>query len=293
MLQSMTGYGRGEYTHNDITAVIELRTVNHRYLDIALRMGRNLYGLEKNIRREVTACIARGKVDVAIQLTHSAEDDLSLHLNVQQAARLATLLRELQQAAGCPGELDMASLLTFKDVLFVQQEQDADAVASWAAIEPALHAALQTLQSMQAAEGTETVRDMRERLNTVQTCVDHIETAAPHLLRQRQDGLREKIKSLCDGVTVDEGRLTQEIALIADRSDITEELVRLKSHIKQFQQWLDADGAIGRKLDFLMQEMNREINTIGSKISDSDIALQVVEVKNELEKIREQIQNIM
>ncbi len=293
MLQSMTGYGRGEYTHDDLKAIVEIRAVNHRYLDISLRMSRSLYGFEKDIRTIVSARIARGKVDVSIQLERAGESDLNLRLNTQQADRLATLLRELQQTAGCTGELDMASLLIFKDALFEQQDPDSDTDKSRHAIEPALHAALEAMQSMQTAEGAETVRDMHERVSTVETCVAAINSAAPDLLRQRQETLRDKIKALCEGIAVDEGRVTQEIALMADRSDITEELVRLTSHIKQFQQWLEAEGAIGRKLDFLMQEMNREINTIGSKISDSEIALQVVEVKNELEKIREQIQNIM
>jgi len=293
MLQSMTGYGRAEYTHGDVKAVVEVRSVNHRYLDIALRMGRSLYGLEKDIRAEVSAAVARGKVDVSIQLESDGERDLGLRLNTRQAARIAALLRDLGIAAGCAPEPDMASLLVFKDLLFEQGENESDPDTSWSAIKPALSGAMQAMRAMQAAEGAETARDMRERLVTIQTCVEKIEAAAPHLLRQRQGTLREKIKTLCEGIIVDEGRISQEIALLADRSDITEELVRLKSHIKQFQQWLDAEGAIGRKLDFLMQEMNREINTIGSKISDSAVALQVVEVKNELEKIREQIQNIM
>jgi len=293
MLQSMTGYGKGENTCEDIKAVVEVRSVNHRYLDISLRMSRSLYGLEKYIRKEISTVAARGKVDVTIQLEHTAAHDLSLSLNTQQAVQLADLLRQLQQTAGCTDTLDTAALLTFKDLIFEQQEQEHDLEASQRAIEPALKDALQALQSMQMDEGEETARDIRNRISTVQTCVEKIEMSTPQLLSQRQEALREKIQALCEGVIVDESRVTQEIALLADRSDVTEELVRLKSHINQFQQWLDAQGAIGRKLDFLMQEMNREANTIGSKISDSDIALLVVEIKNELEKIREQIQNIM
>ena len=293
MLQSMTGYGRGECTHDDLKAVVEIRSVNHRFLDISLRMGRSLYGLEKYIRTEVGACAVRGKVEVSIQLESTGTHDLSLRLNTQQAVQLADLLRQLQQTAGCTNELDVASLLTFKDLLFEQQEVGSDLDASRRAIEPALSTALQALQAMQMDEGKETATDICERISAIQTCVEKIEKTAPQLLLQRQTTLREKIKALCEGVIVDEGRVTQEIALLADRSDITEELVRLKSHIKQFQQWLDTEGPIGRKLDFLMQEMNREINTIGSKISDSSIALLVIEIKNELEKIREQIQNIM
>ncbi|MBM4311765.1 MAG: YicC family protein [Deltaproteobacteria bacterium] len=293
MLQSMTGYGRAEYTHGEIKAVTEVRSVNHRYLEMSLRMSRSLYGLEKNIRAEVSAAVARGKVDVSIQLERDGDRDLGLHLHTEQAARLAGLLRELGSATGCVQEPDMASLLAFKDLLFEQRETENDPDTSWNAIKPALSAALQAMRAMQTAEGEATVRDMRDRLATIQGHVEAIGAAAPALLRQRRDALREKIQNLCDGIMIDEGRLTQEIALMCDRSDITEELVRLTSHIKQFQQWLEAEGAIGRKLDFLMQEMNREINTIGSKISDSAVALQVVEVKNELEKIREQIQNIM
>ncbi len=293
MLQSMTGYGRAEHTHAGNKAVVETRAVNHRYLDIALRMSRSLYGLEKKIRDEVSSCAARGKIDVSIQLECAGERDFSLRLHAEQAARIAGLLRELQSASGCTSAIDMGSLLAFKDMLFEQQEPGADSDENWAVIRPALLGALQAMRDMQAAEGRATAADMRTRLAAVQACVAKIETAAPELLRQRQETLREKIKALCEGIIVDEGRVMQEVALLADRSDITEELVRLASHIRQFEQWLEADGAIGRKLDFLMQEMNREINTIGSKIADGAVALQVVEVKNELEKIREQIQNIM
>jgi len=293
MLQSMTGYGKGENTCENIKAVVEVRSVNHRYLDISLRMSRSLYSLEKYIRKEISAFAARGKVEVSIQLEHTADHDLSMSLNTQQTVQLADLLRQLQQAAGCTDTVNTASLLAFKDLIFEQQERENDLESSQHAIEPALKNALQTLQTMQMDEGEETACDIRERINTVQQFVQKIEANTPQLLKQRQETLREKIKTLCEGVIVDEGRVTQEIALLADRSDVTEELVRLKSHINQFQQWLENQGAIGRKLDFLMQEMNREANTIGSKISDSDIALLVVEIKNELEKIREQIQNIM
>ena len=292
MLQSMTGYGRAEYTHDDIKAVVEVRSVNHRFLDISLRMSRSLYGLEKYIRKEVSTYAARGKVDVSIQLEHTAAHDLSLHLNTQQAVQIADLLRQLQQAAGCTDKLDTASLLTFKDLLFEQQELESDLEASQRAIEPALKAALQALQAMQMDEGEETARDIRERITTVQTCVGKIETNAPQLLSHRQETLREKIKNLCEGVIVDESRVTQEITLLADRSDVTEELVRLKSHINQFQQWLDAQGAIGRKLDFLSQEFNREANTLCAKAQATPLTAIGLDLKAVIDQMREQIQNV-
>jgi uncharacterized protein (TIGR00255 family) len=293
MLKSMTGYGRGEHTHNDMKAVVEIRSVNHRYLDISLRMSRSLYALEQHIRKEVSSAVLRGKVEVSIQIERSGENDLHLTLNTEQASRIAGLLRSLQQSAGCTDDINTATLLMFKDILFEHQEPENDPDASRDAIDPALDVALQSMQAMQEQEGRQTAADIINRIDTVTTCVHNIKTAAPELLRQRQETLREKIKTLCDGVTLDEGRITQEIAILADKSDITEELVRLESHIHQFGGWPDTRDPVGRKLDFLMQEMNREINTIGSKISDGDIALLVVEVKNELEKIREQIQNIM
>ena len=293
MLQSMTGYGRGEHTTDDLKAVVEIRAVNHRFLDISLRMSRSLYALEHNIRKEVSASIMRGKVDISVQLEHADTHGPALLLNTHQAEQLTGLLRSLQQTTGCTDALSTASLLAFKDVLFEQQELNGDPDANWPVIEPALCSALQALQNMQQHEGRETAADISKRIDTVQACVEKINAAVPDLQLQRRESLREKIKTMCEGVIVDEGRLNQEIALLADRSDITEELVRLESHISQFLQWLDARGAIGRKLDFLMQEMNRETNTIGSKIANSEIALLVVEIKNELEKIREQIQNIM
>ena len=293
MLRSMTGYGRGENTCNDMKAVVEIRSVNHRYLDISLRMGRSMYALEQHIRKEVSSALLRGKIEVSIQLEHGTENNPGVFLNTEQVSRIAGLLRSLQQTAGCTDELDTASLLMFKDILFEYPEPENNPDASRDAIDPALQTALQALQAMQEHEGRQTAADIINRIDTVKGYVNRIQTAAPELLLQRRETLREKIQTLCDGVILDEGRLTQEIALLADKSDITEELVRLESHIHQFGGWLDTREPVGRKLDFLMQEMNREINTIGSKISDSTIALLVVEVKNELEKIREQIQNII
>jgi uncharacterized protein (TIGR00255 family) len=152
---------------------------------------------------------------------------------------------------------------------------------------------MSAMGQMQAAEGKETEKDMQQRMRFVESVINEIETLAPEVLEVKKTGLKERVKELCEGVAVDEARMLQEIAIISDKSDITEEIVRAKSHLKQFNKWLETNEPVGKKLDFLIQEINREVNTIGSKASDSEIALKVVSIKNEQEKIREQVQNIM
>jgi len=293
MLQSMTGYGRTETVANEKKVVTEVRSVNHRFLDVSVRISRDFACLENNIKKLVAAYASRGKVDVSVQFESKQNGDLNIRVNTAAATHVYSMLQQIKKDVGVPGEINLSTLICFKDNIFEEKQDDVDDAGHWEALKPCLEQALQALKQMQNTEGQEISRDILQRLKEIENIAAKIETKAPESLETRKQTLKERVKILSEGVEVDEGRMLQEIAILADKSDITEELVRAKSHIKQFMQWLDTQEPVGRKLDFLMQEINREVNTIGSKVSDSEISIMVVAIKNELEKIREQVQNVM
>ncbi len=292
MAKSMTGYGRGESSFEGKKIIVEMRSVNHRYCDVSLRVSPRFAAMEAEIKKFISNRTGRGKVDVNIQFENSEEAAYDLTINLPLAKALYNVLETLRQELNLPGAIDLATLLSFRDIIAPAKEVRAPA-GDFEALRPPLEQALAGLQQMQEQEGAEITADMRARLKTVGAAIAEIEALFPRSLAEREQALRERISTWCAGVELDAGRMAQEIAYLVDRSDITEELIRVKSHIKQFDQWLDTTETVGRKLDFLLQEINREVNTIGSKASDADISRQVVEIKNELEKIREQAQNIL
>lgn len=293
MLRSMTGYGRSEVADDTKKLSAETRSVNHRFLDISLRMPKIMYPLEQDIRRLVSAHVSRGKVDVNLQYSSQNNGDVEVQVDAGKAKQLYNQLRQIQTDAGIPGELDIACMLPFRDLFLKEPDMQHDMKLLWAFIEPVIKEALVQLRQMQDTEGGAITADLSGRIEFIAGQLHDITLRFPEALAARQQALKERVSQLCESVTVDEQRMLQEIALMADRSDITEELVRAKSHISQFKSWLASSEAVGKKLDFLLQELNREINTIGSKASDADIAMKVVAAKNELEKIREQVQNVM
>ena len=295
MLKSMTGYGHGEASAGEKKAVVEVRSVNHRFLDVSVRLLRTLMPLEKEIKKIVSTCTLRGKVDVYVQLNSAEDTDSNVTANQTAAKHIYDLLQQLKKEADIPGEITMETLLFFKDILFEEKREDVvDLQDSWKAIKSALELALEAQKQLQSVEGVETETDIKQRLKAVTILISEIGELAPESLAARRQTLRERVAALCEDVDVNEDRMLQEIAVMADKCDISEELVRAKSHIKQFLQWINStDEPVGRKLEFLLQEINREANTISSKSFDSEIALKIVSIKNELEKIREQIQNIM
>lgn len=293
MLRSMTGYGRSEQADDTRKLTVEARSVNHRFLDISLRLPKILYPLESDIRKLVAAHVSRGKVDVNLLYATQNNGAAEVQIDAGKAQQLYEQLRRIQADAGIPGELDMACLLPLRDLFLKEPDTQQDTERLWAFIQPAIEQALGQLGQMQETEGAAITADLSGRIACVAGLLEEITGRFPEALAARQQALKERVAQLCENVTVDEQRMLQEIALMADRSDITEELVRAKSHISQFTRWLAATEAVGKKLDFLLQELNREINTIGSKASDADIAMTVVAAKNELEKIREQVQNVM
>ncbi len=289
----MTGYGQGEACTDDEKITAEVRSCNHRFLDTSVRMPRALSLREADIKKTVASFTARGKVEVMIQVERTGEAGENVVVDKPLARQIHHLLQELKIELSCQGDISLTELLPFKDMLFQQEDRETDSEKTWSAIETALTRALEAMRDMQHTEGRETEADISSRISVIEELVGRIEQQAPGSFEQRKQAFTERIRALCDGIELDESRLVQEIAVMADKSDITEELVRLKSHIKQFRQWTDTDDPVGRKIDFLMQEMNRESNTIGAKIADSELSLCIVSIKNELEKIREQIQNIM
>ena len=293
MLRSMTGYGRGEAAFGEKTIATEIRSVNHRFLDSSVKISKAFPLVENETKKIIALHASRGKVDVSIQFNAQQNTEVNLQVDSARAKQVFKMLQQIKEDACVPGDINLLTLLSFRDVFFRENDENIDQESLWTAVKPSLEQALSALQDMQAAEGGEIARDMLQRLKIIEDAAKEIEARAPASLAARQLALKERVKTLCNGLTLDDQRMLQEISILADKSDITEELVRAKSHIRQFMQWMDSQEPVGRKLDFLMQEINREINTIGAKASDAEISMKVVIMKNELEKIREQIQNIM
>jgi len=293
MVRSMTGYGRSEGILQTATIVAEIRSVNHRFLDISLRIPRSFISLEQNIKKLIASYTTRGKVEVSLQLDASANAQSQLVLNENNARYIHDLLQQIKGQISFDGPVELSSMLAFKEYLFKENQESLEDDMLWEMLLPCLEEALGSLQTMQQDEGAEILKDILVRLNTIEKTLDTIEQSAETSVAGRRAALTERIRLLCSDISMDEGRMLQETAILADKSDITEELVRAKTHVTQFRRWLDTEEPLGRKLDFLIQEIHREVNTMGAKASDAEISVHVVLIKNELEKIREQVQNIM
>ena len=292
MIKSMTGYGRGETLLDGRKVITEIRSTNHRFCDISLKLPRRFSPLEAEIKKYVSTRAARGKLDVSVQFDSNGEDTCNFTINLPLARTVHAMLETLKQEFKLAEEISLATILSFKDIIAPEKETP-ETQHDWDTLQRAVGQALDGLQQMQEAEGDAIANDMRARTSVIRQGIGAIENLFPTALAARQQALRERISKWCEGVELDEARMAQEIAYIADKSDITEELIRAQSHLKQFEQWLASSEAVGRKLDFLIQELNREVNTMGSKANDSQISQTVVLIKNELEKIREQVQNIL
>jgi uncharacterized protein (TIGR00255 family) len=288
----MTGYGRGETKSDSTNFVVEMKSVNHRYNDIIIRMPKKLSVLEERIRKLIKSSIKRGRIETYISIVESGETDIKIAPNVDLVKQYYASLKEIKNEIGLKDEITLSQLTSFPDVFKVEnEEQDEELI--WQSLKPAINDALSSLIHMRKIEGSKLAEDIKNRGKKIYDIVKSIESRAPQIVKEYRDKLMDRVKELTDGtVEIDENRIAVEVSIYADRSNITEELVRLCSHLEQLNAILDESGAIGRKIDFLIQEMNREINTIGSKSSDIEISSAVIEVKSELEKIREQVQNI-
>lgn len=292
MIRSMTGYGQAAFEVEGAGFEVELRSVNHRHLDVKARLPRGLAGFESDLRAQVSERLARGKVDLTVRATAGATLADGVELDLAVAARYLAVARALRDEHGVGGELDVRALLSLPGVArVVERELGEDTARS--ALRAALGAALDSLVAMREAEGAALDRDLRERLDRLDALTREIEARAGEVQRTVRDRLRKRAEQLREETgLLDEGRLHQELVWAADRLDVTEECVRLHSHVAQFRALLDGAGAAGRRLDFLLQEMGREANTIGSKSADAPVAHRVVDLKTELERIREQVQNV-
>ncbi|PIE55814.1 MAG: YicC family protein [Desulfobulbus propionicus] len=289
--RSMTGFGRGESKDQEKTWTVEVRTVNHRFLDQRVNLPRNFNILEDRIKKEVTARLDRGRVEITCTVSGQETAGTRLVLNEELAQQYHGCLRQLGQLCDLEQRPALAELLTCRD-LIVHEEEVADVDAAWLLIEEALIRALDDCDRMRAEEGAALKGELLHRISGFTAMVEHVEKRVPEILIQRQNELGRRIEKLLSGVDLDPLRLAQESAIMADKADVTEELVRLRSHLLQFRRYLDQDQPVGRRLDFLLQEFLREVNTLASKISAPDIAHVCVELKNEIEKLREQVQNL-
>jgi len=291
MIKSMTGYGRGEWQGEGRRVEVEVKSFNHRYLDISLRLPRRLASLESQVRNCIKQHLSRGRVEFFVQVDNSSLPEQKLELDVALAKDLHSALKSLKEVLEIPGEIRIETMANFKDI-FGHKEVEIDLEKEWTFLQGALEGALNGLEKMRSQEGLTLRGDFLCRLQTIEEMIGTIEEKAPGVLRASHDRLAERVRELSGALSIDEGRLAQEVAYLAERSDITEELVRIRSHLNQFREMLDRPEPMGRKLEFLLQEINREANTIGSKASDAGMAQVIVGVKSELEKMREQVQNV-
>ncbi|MCI5142856.1 MAG: YicC family protein [Candidatus Electrothrix sp. ATG1] len=289
--RSMTGFGRGESSKDERTWIVEIRTVNHRFLDQRVLLPSAFAALEERIKKTVSGQQDRGRVDITVTLRGESVSGSQLHLDLDLARQYHACLQEMKDGLELGGEIQISDMLTLRNIITVH-EQSPDVEEEWPLLKEAVLAALADCACMREREGASLKEELLQRLENFSAIVQNIEGMVPEVLAQRQQELKKRIVKLLEGVDMDPMRLAQETAILADKADVTEEVVRLVSHIEQFRGFMESDASVGRRLDFLLQEFLREVNTLSSKISNSAIAHLGVEMKNEIEKLREQVQNI-
>jgi uncharacterized protein (TIGR00255 family) len=292
MLKSMTGFGRSDCQNEDLNCKVEIRSVNNRFIEINIRLQKSLQQLEAPLKKLVKSRCARGSFDVSITLEkmNGNTNNVVIAPNIPLASQYMEAFNQIKQELNLSGEIDINSVLAQRDVVKVEPEQTNPNKESL--ISETVNLALTSLLEMRQEEGQSLQTDISQRLDEIAKHGDIIRDRQPVVLQEYKDRLNERIKVLNDGVELEPLRLAQETALMADRCDVTEEIVRLKSHLEQFQKLLNIGQPVGRKLEFITQEINREVNTIGSKTIDATVSQSVIEMKSDLEKIREQLQNI-
>ncbi len=291
MLKSMTGYGRAESSKGALEFSVEIRSGNNRFREIILRLPQSLQPSEDRIRSIVSSRLRRGRIEVSIQIKDNGDKGLNLELNRPLVRAYATIFNELNEELGCKQPIDLSFFSQLKDTIIVKQDS-VDLERIWPDLKDVLDKALLSLETMRMDEGKALEEDFLVRLNRIKGDIEEIRNRAKVTVEEYRDKLIQKINKLIEGIDIAEDRLMQEVALMADRSDITEELIRVESHLEQFRSYMNQDDVIGRRLDFLLQEINREVNTMASKAADSFVSQLVVDIKAELERLREQIQNV-
>lgn len=291
MLRSMTGFGRGEYLGRLKQVTVEIKAVNHRFSEVQVRLPYQYAMLEERVRKLVLNYFSRGRIDVFIKLENTSGKQRELQVDKDLAVTYYKKIEELAVAIGIPCEVNVVQIAQFPEVL-VLREPEEEMEIIWQDLLPALQKAVDVLLQMREKEGWKLKEDLVRRIQTLQQIHSKILQKSPQVVEIYRQKLATRLQEVLPEGQIDEERLALEVALLADKCNLDEELVRLNSHFMQFAQALEEDTAVGRKLDFLLQEMNREVNTIGSKANDVEITQAVVALKSELEKIREQVQNI-
>ena len=291
MICSMTGYGAGESDLAGVRTVVELRSVNGRFCDIAVRLPRSLGSLEGRVRAYVQEHVTRGNVSVSVRCDDGDTSANGVRIDVEAGRKYCDALRKLKEELGVSGEVSLDMVAAYPG-LVTPESGEADPAERWTGMEAALVKALAAFKEMKRSEGRALETDLRIRVEAILAILRIIEDRAPDRVAEFQERLKNRLVDLLNEPQVDPQRVAAEITLFAERTDVTEECVRLRAHCDAFMEALEADGSPGRRLNFLIQEMNREINTIGSKGNDTEISHSVIEAKEELEKVREQVQNI-
>lgn len=290
-MKSMTGFAKSEINDHGINAIVEIKSVNGRYLEPSIKLPRTLSSKEIEVRDMLRKALNRGSVFVNVQVEYAAGEAKIPAINHDKAKAIHGMLEELKNELRLENSIGMDHLLTFSQY-FTESEKDDIAELQWSVVCKALQEALKTLDIVKTNEGNELSEDMLMRINSIEQSLVYVEERSKTRIPEERERLRQKLALLLDNDEIEEHRLNQEIIILADKLDVSEESVRLRSHIKYFRQLMNDSEPIGRKLNFLTQELNREINTIGSKANDAEIARAVVGMKEELERIREQAQNI-
>ena len=291
MIKSMTGFGRCEVQEAERKITVEMKSVNHRYLDVNIKMPKKLNFFEAAIRNELKNYIQRGKVDVFITYEDFTETNVYVKYNKEIAAEYMAHLKQMAEDFALDNDVRVSCLSRYPEVL-TMEEQTIDEEALWQLLDKAVKGAAESFVETRIKEGENLRTDLIDKLNGMLTHVDFITERSPQIISEYRQKLEDKVKDLLEDTKVDENRLLMEVTIFADRVCVDEELVRLRSHIETTKDTLIAGGSIGRKLDFIAQEMNREANTILSKSNDLEISNRAIELKTEIEKVREQIQNI-
>ena len=287
----MTGFGAGELATAAGRYIVEARSLNHRFLEVAVRLPRDLSPLEDRIRALVQGRMLRGRIEIAIIRENYGKRARTVKIDAELAKTFITALNDLKQTLELPGSLDLSTLMGVPDLIKIEEQKE-DLDAAWSPIADGVGQALGRLVAMRETEGTRIERDLAERVERLEKRVEEVGRRAPLVVTDYAARLAKRIAELSGTPAVDQARLATEVAVFADRCDITEEVTRFRSHLAQIRQVVGAGGAVGRTLEFIVQELGREANTMGSKANDLEIARTVIAIKGELESLREQIQNV-
>lgn len=291
MIRSMTGYGSSRQIIDNREISVEIRSVNHRYFELNCRTPREMGFLEEKIKGAVKSGVFRGKIDVFVAVGADENEQATVTVNHSLASGYVNALKEIAQRYDVQDDISVSAVARYNDI-FKVIKPEADEEKIWSAVSTVLNDALDKFIKMRSVEGEKLYEDINGRCRTILQLVSKVEERSPQTVAEYRKKLTERMNEVLSTATVDEQRIITEAAIFADKIAVDEETVRLRSHFDQFEKVLNSDGSVGRKIDFLLQEMNREANTIGSKVQDADLAHIVVEIKAELEKIREQIQNV-